>query len=358
MQRPRRTPGARARQVDRFGPITLTPLTPATMATPPTTSDPGRSRGPVSSEPSTLLPLVHIGGSDLCAVRTEVTNLSDDQVKDKVDHPLGNTPPKTSTAHELRYSLPNEIVEMIIAHLTRDLGALKACSLTCRSLYIAAVPHLHHTLTLWTGARDKNRRELKPLSKLNGLGLAPLIREIRMLLYKEFFVPQAFSPDDLRHFSAFTNVQTLILRTLDINRFILCVERYFGHFSPTLRSIKLAAPYCTPRQLSYFLSLFPNLDDVNISSTRKLFSTVIPGKELALFSAPKLRGRLELYGTDWVETWTDLITSCGGLRFHYMDLRWVGGCAPFLLGACAGTLETLGCSLCKWLNTGLSVDLG
>ena len=42
-----------------------------------------------------------------------------------------------------------------------------------------------------------------------------------------------------------------------------------------------------------------------------------------------------------VETWTSLIASCGGLRFRYMDLWIVGGCAPVLLEACAKTLETL-----------------
>jgi len=294
-----------------------------------------------------LLPLVHIGGSDLCAIRTEGTNLSDDQVKDKVDHPLGDTPPETSIAHESRCSLPQEIIEMIIVYLTRDLNALKACSLTCRSWYIAAVPQLHHTLTLWTGARGENRHGLKPLSKLHELGLAPLAREIRTLLHEEWFVPRAFSPDDLRHFSAFVNVQALILHRLNISRFIPGVEQYFGHFSPSLLSIHLTAPCCTPRQLSYFLSLFPNLDDVNISSPDQPFYTTIPDLELVPFSAPKLQGRLELREINWVETWTDLTTSCGGLRFHYMDLRRVGGCTPFLLGACAETLETLGCTLSK-----------
>jgi len=300
-------------------------------------------------ESSILLPLVHIGGSDLCAVRTVGTNPSDDQGRDKVNRPLGNTPSETSIAHESRCSLPHEIVEMIIAYLTRDLDALKACSLTCRSWYIAAVPHLHHTLTLWTGARDEDRRELKPLSKLHELGLAPLVKEVLVAqLYPEaWFVPQAFSPDDLRHFSAFVNVQALVLYRLNIGRFVPGVEQYFGHFSPSLLSIHLTAPCCTPRQLSYFLSFFSNLDDVSISSPNKLSHTTIPDSELVPFSAPKLRERLELYETDWVETWTDLVTSCGGLRFNYMDLRWVGGCVPFLLGACAETLETLECSLGK-----------
>jgi len=240
---------------------------------------------------------------------------------------------------------------MIIAHLTRDLDALKACSLTCRSWCIAAVPRIHHTLTLLDNARDESRYGLNPLSALHGLGLASLIKGIRVSgrfpEWGAWFVPQAFSPDDLRHFSAFANVQTLKLEAPEIHSFVPGVECYFGHLSPTLRSIDLWRPHCTPRQLSYFLSLFPNLDNVNIYSLKQPSNTTTPDTELVPFSAPKLRGRLELYDFDWVETWTDLITSCGGLRFHYMDLCWVGGCVPFLLGACAETLETLECSLSK-----------
>ena len=294
---------------------------------------------------------MHVDCSDLCAARTAGANLSNDQSEDKIDRLLGSTPPGTSTTYESTCSLPYEIVEMIIAHLTRDLDALKACSLTCRSWYIATVPHIHHTLTLRDNSRDESRYELDPLSALHGLGLVSLIKEIRVSgrfpEWGSWFVPQAFSPDDLRHFSAFANVQALKLESLKIHDFIPGAERYFGHLSPTLRSIRLWSPCCTPRQLSHFLSLFSNLDNVNIGFPNNPSHASTPNTELVLFSAPRLRGQLELHGFDWIETWTDLITSCGGLRFHYMDLCWVGGCVPFLLGACAETLETLGCSLSK-----------
>jgi len=321
------------------------------MATPQTTSDVGRSRVYVSSELSMEPPLVYTDDSDLCAVRTVGTNSSDDQEIGKIDRLLRSAPPETCTAYVSTLRLPYDIVEMIIAYLTRDLDALKACSLTCRSWYIAAIPHIHHTLTLNNKAYDGSRRGLEPLSTLHGFGLAPLIREIqvsgRWPEWGAWFVPQAFSPDDLRHFSAFTNVQALVLRKPDVGKFIPCIEQYFGHFSPTLRSIELAAPCCTPRQLSYFLSFFSNLDDVNISFPWRPPSAAVPDSELVPFSGPKLRGRLELCQINWVETWTDLIASCGGLRFNYMNLHWVRDCVPFLLGACAETLETLGCSLGK-----------
>jgi len=173
-------------------------------------------------------------------------------------------------------------------------------------------------------------------------------------------MPQAFSHRDLCYFSAFTNVQTLALHNLRIGHFIPDIERYFNHFSPTLRSIALYHPHCTPRQLSHFFSFFPNLDDIVIFGvpigTR---IAMAPDTELVPFSAPKLRGRLLLCAFRQVDVWTHLIASCGGLRFHYMHLTWVGGSLPMLFEACAETLETLRISAADhvsgvWFYNGLS----
>jgi len=235
---------------------------------------------------------------------------------------------------------------MIIAHLTHELGALEACSLTCRSWYIAAAPHLHNTLTLTGGGPDAHSdRRLEPLSKIHKLGLIPLVKTIRVGKWPGtscWFIPQAFDRLSLRYFSALTNVHTLQLQYLEIYRFIPDIERYFGHFSQTLRSITLYDPCCTPRQLSHFLSLFPNLGDIGIQDAYEYVPcATFPVAELVPFSAPKLRGRLALYNTPWVEIWTDLIASCGGLRFRHMELRDSANCTPILFEACAETLETL-----------------
>jgi hypothetical protein len=134
---------------------------------------------------------------------------------------------------------------------------------------------------------------------------------------------------------------TLTFKYFDISLFIPGVERYFGHFSPTIRSVSIFNPVYTPRQLSHFLSLFPNLDNIKIYRSARLSSKTIPDTELVPFSTPTLRGRLVVCEFDSVETWTNLITAGGGLRFHYMDLWEVGGCAPVLFEACAETLDTL-----------------
>ena len=205
---------------------------------------------------------------------------------------------ETHTSHKSSTPLPYEVAEMIIAHLTYDLRALKACSLTCLSWYIIAVPHIHHTITFREKSFFVTQTRLKPLSKLQGLGIIPLVREVRVVCSYEcrWFKPQAFSRQDLCYFSAFANVRKLTLDKVNISSFMPEIGRYFGQFSATLRSIGLIAPCCyTPRELSYFLSLFSNLDDIEIRylfSPSLLLNPPIPDTELVPISAQKLRGQL------------------------------------------------------------------
>jgi hypothetical protein len=288
---------------------------------------------------------VHVNDSDLCTVGI---NLSTQmgiiwrRGKTNINRLLGNAPPGTDTAHESTCRLPYELVEMIIAHIARDLDALKTCSLTCRSWHTAVVPRLHHTLTLRDDEPTTTRGELKPLSELHQLGLMLFIREIRVEQTGTWFGPQAFSPRDLGHFSAFTNVQTLTFQRLDISRFMPDIGRYFGHFSPALRSIKLLRPVCSPRELSHFLSLFSKLDNIKIwDISAHLPDITIPDTELVPLSTPRLQGWLVLYDCRSVEACTRLVTLGGGLRFYHMDLCRIGDCAPVLFKACAETLEVL-----------------
>jgi len=234
-------------------------------------------------------------------------------------------------------SLPYELVETIIADFIHDILTLKACSLTCYSWYIAAIPHLHHTFVF----KGVDRSGLKPLSMRHALGLLPFSKDLRVLQppsQPRWFLPQSFNRRDSRYFFAFTNVQSLTVQHLDLHKFIPGLERHFGHFSPTLRSITLEAPSCTRRQLSHFFSLFPNLDDIEIRSPD--IKVGVPDNALPPFSTPKLRGQLTLSSFTAVDAWEDLIASCG-LRFRSIHLYPVSKCAPVLLVACAETLETL-----------------
>lgn len=193
--------------------------------------------------------------------------------------------------------------------------------------------------------RDIDRSEMEPLSKLHEFGLLHLVKTVRVkqgVGNSRWFVPQPFSDLDLCHFSTLANVHILKLQNVEIHRFMPDIEHYFGRFSHTLRSITLHDPSCTPQQLSHFLSLFSNLDDVGIqNSPRHEPNPTTSDTELVPFSVPNLQGRLALDNFSWVEVWTHLIASCGGPRFRHMDLRMSGSCAPVLFNACAKTLETL-----------------
>ena len=242
-------------------------------------------------------------------------------------------------------NLPQDVLEIIIANLSDDIRSLKAVSTTCYSWYLAAVPHLHHALVLGGRDSEKAHTELKPLTKLHGMDLLPFVKKlwIQTAYIEPWLSPRKFDRKTLRSFAALTNVQQLRIERLDLSKFMSGVERYFGHFAPALRSIALILLFGTQRQLSHFLALFPNLDDIEIVfySSAKHDITTKPGPEVAVpFPVPSLRGQLK-FAHFWSETAIEgMITSFGGLRFRYMDLRDVKG-ARLLLEACADTLETV-----------------
>ena len=242
--------------------------------------------------------------------------------------------------------LPQELVGAIVSYFIYDTRTLLACSMTCYSLYIAAVPHLHHSLTTddWTAAKEDRRLQWPiPLRKSYDLGLLPLVKRFRIRLKYDtaVFAPDRLCRHTLRHFSALTNLQELGIDHLQVSSFMPNIQQCFGHFAPTLRFLALKEPAGSPRQILYFIGLFPNLQDL------KLFYS-LPRKEqesatdadLVPLSVPPLGGRLTLACIAGEMLIKDMIAFFGGLRFHSMDLFKVK-CVRLLLDTCAETLETL-----------------
>ena len=131
-------------------------------------------------------------------------------------------------------------------------------------------------------------------------------------------------------------MQSLTVQDFFINIIVPTPVQYFGHLSPTLRSLTLDEPHCTSLQLSHFISLFPNLDNVIIRDFEPLENyidqTFIP------LSTPKLGGKLVLVSSDVV--WVEHLAVACGLRFKSIHAGGVVGHVPSLLAACAETLET------------------
>jgi hypothetical protein len=234
---------------------------------------------------------------------------------------------------------------MIITHLIYDTRSLSACSLTCYSWYIASVHHLHHTLTARPPRCIGKRGWLKPLKNASELGLLPLVKKFKLHgtdYSNPAFSPKQFNRRILRHFSALINVQELAIDDLDIPGFMPTAQRYFGHFSPTVRTLALRDPFGSRRQILYFIGLFEHLENLTLVAntfvSRKSEST----DDLTLIPpfVPPLRGRLVIRSFTRVGFVEDMIRLFGGVRFRCVDLLGVAE-TRLLLGACAATLETL-----------------
>ena len=241
--------------------------------------------------------------------------------------------------------LPQELVEIIISYFIYDTRSLLACSTTCHSWYIAAVPHLHHTLTTENDdsrKRDKKHLWPKPLRRSYGLGLLPFVKQFRIRLgQRDEFTPRWLGKHTLPYFTALTNLQELGIDRLQVSKFMPNNLRFFGHLSPTLRFLALNEPTGSSRQILYFIGLFPNLQDLKLhysdpedEEESTADATLVP------LSIPPLRGRLTLTCFTREKLVRDMIALFGGLRFSHMDVFRVG-CVQLLLDACAETLETL-----------------
>ena len=236
--------------------------------------------------------------------------------------------------------LPQELVDAIIHYFIYDVHTLAACSLTCRSWYISAVPHLHHTLTT-TDKKERFRWPI-PLRESYNLGLLPLVKQfcIRLQLTGATFSPNLFRGRTLGYFSALRNVRTLGIDNLDICGFMPNIQRYFGHFAPTVQFLLLGDPVGTPRQILYFIGLFPNLQNLKLvcDFRMKERKSTTNDADLIPLSIPPLEGRLTLAhpGESFIKDMITLFVP----RFRSMDLCKVKD-VRLLLDACAETLETL-----------------
>ena len=238
--------------------------------------------------------------------------------------------------------LSQEVLDVIISNLVYDTPSLKACSATCFVFYTVAAPYLHHTLNLRQWNATITRKDLNPLARFHELGLLPLFKRVRFRGYKYkslWVLPEIFSSESLRYFSALVSVQDLVITGLDWSKFTSGFENYFGRFSPTLRSIAFPQLSCRPRQLLDILMLNSKLDDVRIIyyDPNPMYDT--PRTKRAQIRG-SLRGKLTLK-TFWNRELLEvIIASFGGMRFVFLGLDVIKG-VQLLLDTCAETLQTL-----------------
>jgi len=233
---------------------------------------------------------------------------------------------------------------MIIAYLIYDSYSLRACTLTCYSWYIAAVPHLHHTFAIIFVPWCLNLWPLYFLRSMHVLGLLPLFKDLRIHVEEHLYhglSAERFDRSILRYFLALTNVRNLRLDYLDIPSFMARVQQYFGHFFPTVESLTLKTPKGSYRQIVYFIGLFQHLEDLELICDPAGPRQDQPG-DLTLVPpfTPPLRGWLKVQCFTEVELLKVMIGLFGGIQFRGVDLSAVQE-VQLLLDACAKTLETL-----------------
>ena len=202
-----------------------------------------------------------------------------------------------------------------------------------------ATPYLHHTLILREYHPKVVRRGLNPLPVLDKLGLLPFVKKVQFksdVFNKTWVKPQIFDSHSLRNFSALVGIQDLTIDDLDLSNF-KGAENYFGHLSPTLRSVASNRPSSPLRQLLGFLRLFPKLDDIRIITCEASSKT---GGKPDIPRWESLRGKLTLSNFLEKTVLEKMIAAFGRIRAASMNLTDVLE-TQLLLNACAETLQTL-----------------
>ena len=254
---------------------------------------------------------------------------------------------------------------MVISHLIGNTPALVACSLVSHSWHTAAFPHRHNTLITSTSSYVENKRFTwpEPLLRMGELGFLPFVRKFQFGGFPPVVSPRLFNRCALRHFYALTNVQELRIDGLDIPSFVPRIQRYFGHFTPTVRSLVLKEPRGSGMQLIYFIGLFEHLEDLKVLHYVHGSPEGGLGDRRALTPpfVPPLRGRLTITDSNIAGFLEEMICRFGGGRFRWVHPHNVDE-ARGLLDACAERLETLRldlsdiCGRCCFLNFWVPTD--
>lgn len=252
--------------------------------------------------------------------------------------------------------LPQEIVDEILKYLEDDRGTLVACSLTSKALFRSARRMVHRRLRVVgpgragsSDEREARRWEAANRAQLCMLSVAAerdLTRYIRKLTIK---VGEEFTPMNLRphlpQFQTFTLLTSIALHYFNPTPFLSAFEQYFGHLAQQMRSLEFIYPPGPQDDLMYFISRFPNLEDLgfnpfpqhNLDPSKNYNPSTIQG-------SPTLGGTLRVTSTNaWRTNSLECLTRLpSGLRFRSIEFRHCTGIDPnTIIRECTSTLQYL-----------------
>ena len=226
--------------------------------------------------------------------------------------------------------LPQEIVDIIVGHVSDDRDTLFACTHLSRTWCIAARSHLHRNFTI------SSAEDFQSVEDLQNLGIVHLVRKV--LVAQMFNQSDYLSSQNLTHFHAFTHLQELSIKYLDIGELLVWLHQHCDILRSTVRTLTLLYPRCSIKQLICFIGLFSNLENLAVNSIDSvdLHESQVPVME----GSPPLTGRLSLSGILDQQFLSALAWMPNGLGFRTVDMQFCGD-AQEIIDACAGTITRL-----------------
>ena len=158
--------------------------------------------------------------------------------------------------------LPQELVEGIIDYFSDDSTMLVTFSLVAKSWLARSRCHLFSKIAL----SKESARKWQSLIPPGPDGLSCLVRSLSLL---QAPASRWLDPESLDvisdHLFSFQQVENLLVTWLYLDDFEpASLARHFGHFGPSLRSLRLSYLAADYSALMTFLQLFPNLQDLHI----------------------------------------------------------------------------------------------
>jgi hypothetical protein len=239
-------------------------------------------------------------------------------------------------------------------YLSDDLPALKACSLTSKFMLVSARPLIWSWLYLSPPRKQKpkgrsmksllkrSKQDLDSLERLADMdrrGLLPHTRHLVLKMDELALVPQSLLLYT-RYFLYINSLQTLVIDGLDVTTFVPVFSSCLGTFTRSLRSLDIRHIWDSDRQLLWFISQFPLLEDLSIRSCYTLYFFLGPSPPL-IRTSPPFRGHLNLsLIMDSLSLCEALAQFPGGLHFTSVELKGCGKPAA-IITACRLSLKSI-----------------
>ena len=254
-------------------------------------------------------------------------------------------------------NLPQELVDEILGYLLDDLGALMACSLTCKHLFGATRPLIHQRLVCLDSRPDLSKLKGSLFSRYkripgafdrlidaDRLGILPYAQRLTFKPGKDTLNPR-FYPGDMQEclplLRSITKLHTLTLDAFTLHPFVPFFNEYFGMFTNTLRHLDMRNAYGSEWELLYTICQFPLLEDLTIVSSVSGIAARHGHTVPSITQSPPLRGELVLVRANSRELLDGLARLSGGLNFRSIVLSRCGADSRVVITATRRNLRSI-----------------